>query len=295
MGGPDDNGYAHPVENVIVTFDLHEMAVVRIEDHGVVPVPRQNANYGPDDVGPLRTDLKPIEITQPEGPSFTVDGHAGPLAEVAVPGRVHPARGAGAAHGRLGGGRPRAADPAPRRRCRRWSCRTATRRRPTTARTPSTAASYNFGALVNSLTLGCDCLGEIHYFDAALVDQDGKPCTMKNAICMHEEDYGVLWRHMNMRTNETEVRRSRRLVDLLHLDDRQLRLRLLLVPLPGRHDPVRGQADRDPLHRRRAAGRDAHATASSSTRMGSTPRSTSTSSTSGSTSTSTARSTPSTR
>jgi primary-amine oxidase len=60
--------------------------------------------------------------------------------------------------------------------------------------------------------LGCDCLGEIHYFDVALVDQDGKPYTLKNAICMHEEDYGVLWRHLNMRTNETEVRRSRRLV-----------------------------------------------------------------------------------
>ena len=70
----------------------------------------------------------------------------------------------------------------------------------------------NFGALVNSLTLGCDCLGEIHYFDAALVDQDGKAHAVKNAICMHEEDYGVLWRHMNMRTNQTEVRRSRRLV-----------------------------------------------------------------------------------
>jgi primary-amine oxidase len=70
----------------------------------------------------------------------------------------------------------------------------------------------NFGALANSLTLGCDCLGEIHYFDVALVDQDGKPYTLKNAVCMHEEDYGVLWRHMNMRTNRTDLRRSRRLV-----------------------------------------------------------------------------------
>ena len=29
---------------------------------------------------------------------------------------------------------------------------------------------------------------------------------------MHEEDYGVLWRHMNMRTGRTDSRRSRRLV-----------------------------------------------------------------------------------
>ena len=33
-----------------------------------------------------------------------------------------------------------------------------------------------------------------------------------NAICMHEEDYGILWKHVDWRTGETEVRRSRRLV-----------------------------------------------------------------------------------
>ena len=43
----DDNGYAHPVENVIVIFDLHDMAVVRVEDYGVVPVPAKNAQLRP--------------------------------------------------------------------------------------------------------------------------------------------------------------------------------------------------------------------------------------------------------
>ncbi|HET7055396.1 MAG TPA: primary-amine oxidase [Thermomicrobiales bacterium] len=209
---PDDaNGYAHPVENVIVIFDLHEMAVVRVEDHGVAPVPGQTANYGPDDILSIRADLKPIEITQPEGPSFTVEGmlvrwqkwrlrvgftpreglvlhtvgweedglvrpilHRAALSDMVVP------------YG----------DPAP------------THARKNTF----DGGELNFGALVNSLTLGCDCLGEIHYFDVALVDQDGKPYTLKNAICMHEEDYGVLWRHLNMRTGRTDVRRSRRLV-----------------------------------------------------------------------------------
>ncbi len=35
---------------------------------------------------------------------------------------------------------------------------------------------------------------------------------LANAICMHEEDYGILWKHIDWRTNQTEVRRSRRLV-----------------------------------------------------------------------------------
>ena len=47
----------------------------------------------------------------------------------------------------------------------------------------------------NSLELGCDCLGEIYYFDASLFDIRGDAKVIKNAICMHEEDYGILWKH----------------------------------------------------------------------------------------------------
>jgi primary-amine oxidase len=71
---------------------------------------------------------------------------------------------------------------------------------------------YGIGALANSLELGCDCLGEIHYFDGVLCDAAGEPTVLKNAICLHEEDASLLWKHMDWRTGETEVRRSRRLV-----------------------------------------------------------------------------------
>jgi len=60
---------------------------------------------------------------------------------------------------------------------------------------------------------GCDCLGEITYLDAVLVGMsDGRGETIKNAICIHEEDSGILWKHMDWRTAHTEVRRGRRLV-----------------------------------------------------------------------------------
>ena len=36
--------------------------------------------------------------------------------------------------------------------------------------------------------------------------------TLPNAICMHEEDYGILWKHVDLMSQRTEVRRSRRLV-----------------------------------------------------------------------------------
>ena len=40
----------------------------------------------------------------------------------------------------------------------------------------------------------------------------GNPYVMENAICIHEEDYGILWKHNDMNTGHVEVRRSRRLV-----------------------------------------------------------------------------------
>jgi primary-amine oxidase len=74
------------------------------------------------------------------------------------------------------------------------------------------AGENGVGISASPLTLGCDCLGEIRYLDATVADADGAPVTIPNAICMHEEDYGVLWRHIEWRNGRGEVRRSRRLV-----------------------------------------------------------------------------------
>src|SRR4029079_1841900 len=45
-----------------------------------------------------------------------------------------------------------------------------------------------------------------------MVTSRGEPLTIKNAICMHEEDFGILWKHTDRRLNTPEVRRSRRRV-----------------------------------------------------------------------------------
>ncbi len=44
---PGENGYARPVEGLICEFDLDEMEVVKVDDHGVVPLPPQPGNYDP--------------------------------------------------------------------------------------------------------------------------------------------------------------------------------------------------------------------------------------------------------
>jgi primary-amine oxidase len=210
MGGPDDNGYAHPVENLVVYVDTNAKRVVKIEDHGVVPVPRQPGNYTPGDVAP-RADLMPIEIIQPEGASFAVDGHEVRWQKWRFRIGFTPREGLVLHMVRYtDGDRERSVlyraslsemvvpygDPAP------------THRR----KNAFDAGEYNIGTLANPLELGCDCLGQIHYFDAVLADAGGNPLTIPNAVCMHEEDFGLLWKHTDFRTEKTETRRSRRLV-----------------------------------------------------------------------------------
>jgi primary-amine oxidase len=71
---------------------------------------------------------------------------------------------------------------------------------------------YGIGWLANPLTLGCDCVGQIQYFDGVVNDQDGNPVVIRNAVCMHEEDAGIAWKHTDFRSGAVQVRRRRRLV-----------------------------------------------------------------------------------
>ena len=221
QGSPDDNGYARPVEGLVVRFDLDRMAVVDIEDHGVVPLPPRSGNYTTDTItdpnntpsfpaGP-RTDVRPIEITQPEGTSFQVDGHEVRWQKWRLRVGFTPREGLvlhAVGYEDNGVLRPiiyRASlaemfipygDP-----------------RPTHYRkNVFDMGEYGVGMLANSLELGCDCVGEIHYLDAHVNDNDGHAMEIENAICLHEEDHGFLWKHTDFRTLKAEVRRSRRLV-----------------------------------------------------------------------------------
>ncbi|WP_198411039.1 primary-amine oxidase [Microbacterium suaedae] len=202
----DDSPWAHPVEGLIVHIDLTEGSVIRVEDEGDVPVPSGNGNYSADAVGPARTSLKPIEITQPEGPSFRVAGSRVDWENWSL--RVDfNAREGLVLHDVRFDDRPvlhRASvpemvvpygDTSP---TRFWI-------------SYFDAGEYLLGKNANPLELGCDCLGVIHYFDGHVADDRGNGVKIPNAVCMHEEDYGVLWKHTDLH-GRSEVRRSRRLV-----------------------------------------------------------------------------------
>ena len=68
-----DNPYARPIANLHPVIDLRRRRLLRIDDGDLVPLPPEStALIHPEP----RQDLKPLEITQPEGASFTVEGNS---------------------------------------------------------------------------------------------------------------------------------------------------------------------------------------------------------------------------
>ncbi|MET9296311.1 primary-amine oxidase [Streptomyces sp. NPDC003077] len=241
---PGDNGYARPVENLVVLVDLDSLEVLEVTDDEAVPLPPMAGNYDPEvrggeaglsspvrDTGPpdhpplpdvrpaadwppdvrTRQDLRPIDITQPEGPSFTVDGYAVRWQKWRF--RIGFTVREGLVLHQVAyedGGRPR---PVLHRAALSeiytpYGDPGLTHRR----KNAFDQGEYGAGFLLNSLEPGCDCLGDIHYFDVTSHDQDGNPVVQKNAVCMHEEDTGIIWKHTDFRTGKAVTRRGRRLV-----------------------------------------------------------------------------------
>ena len=212
---PDDSQYTYPLDFCpIYNADTQEIIHIDVPEVRRQLNQAKPINYHADAIekeGGFRKDLKPIQISQPEGVSFTMDGrtiewqnwnvHIGfnyregivlsnitfndkgnvrpvfwrlSLAEMVVPygNPEHPHQ------------RKHAFD----------------------------LGEYGGGYMTNSLALGCDCKGAIHYMDAAFVNRAGEPQTIKNAICIHEEDAGILFKHTDFRDDSCTVTRARKLV-----------------------------------------------------------------------------------
>jgi primary-amine oxidase len=205
---PTDLPWAHPVDGLTAYIDVSRREVARIIEGPIFPIPQTTGNFhDPAEQGPPLEGLTPIAITQLEGPSFSVDGehvtwgnwdfrigfdtreglvlrelsfadrpimYRGSVSEMVVP------------YG----------DPSPNRFWQNYF----------------DTGEYLFGRYTNELELGCDCVGEIHYFSPVVADEFGIPRTIRNGVCMHEEDFGTLWKHTDLFTGLSETRRQRRLV-----------------------------------------------------------------------------------
>jgi primary-amine oxidase len=213
---PGSNPYANPIAGLHFVVDMNSLELLEIEDSGTVEPPNTMGEYVPHLVPGqrLRDDVAPLEIVQPRGVSFTLTGNHLRWQRWSMRIGFNPREGL-VIHtlGYQEGDRVR---PVAHRLS--FAEMVVPYRDPTEdhkARTAFDIGEWGLGFMTTSLELGCDCLGEIAYLDAVVHDSQGEPQTIRNAICIHEEDNAVLWKHVDPEAG-TEVRRARRLVVSFH-------------------------------------------------------------------------------
>lgn len=212
---PMENGYARPVEGIYVLVDMQNMVVIEFEDRKLVPLPPadplRNYTRGETRGGVDRSDVKPLQIVQPEGPSFRVNGYFVQWQKWNFRIGFTPREGLviySVAY--LDGSRGRRS-VAHRLSFVEMVVPYGDPNEPHYRKNAFDAGEDGLGKNAHSLKKGCDCLGYIKYFDAHFTNFTGGVETIENCVCLHEEDHGMLWKHQDWRTGFAEVRRSRRL------------------------------------------------------------------------------------
>ncbi|OHE91448.1 primary-amine oxidase [Colletotrichum orchidophilum] len=213
------NHYSIPLPLAPI-FDAHTLELVDLQklplgindeiDVETRPwVPVKPVEYSANILGSdkLRKDLKPLQVVQPEGPSFNVSHRTvswqkwqfqlgWSLREGPV---LHYIR---------YDGRPLFY----RVSMSEMTVPYGDPRTPYHRKQAFDLGDSGFGLTSNSLALGCDCLGHIAYFDGVRVSATGDPIIMSNVVCMHEIDDGIGWKHSNFRNMKSSVVRDRKLV-----------------------------------------------------------------------------------
>src|SRR6202042_1601447 len=203
------NPYAHHVTGLHPIVDLNAMTLLELEDsyQDGADQPKGMGEYLPRLIPTPLREGTPLQISQPAGVGFTLEGHL--LRWQGWQLRLGFNHREGLVLHQVGlrdGGRWRsvahrlsfAEMVVPYRDASPDHYR----------RTAFDIGEWGLGFMTTSLALGCDCLGEISYLDAVVHDTKGEPKVIENAICVHEEDSGVLWKHVDDRAG-AEVRRAR--------------------------------------------------------------------------------------
>ena len=204
------NYYARPIEGVVAYVDVDARQIVKLVDSGVRPI-APVADLDPKSIGKPLPAPKPLQVTQPEGATFVVNGnqvrwqnwsfrfgmnvreglvlytagyqdgerlrpvlYRGSLSEMVVP----------------------YADPGPD-----WFFRNV-----------FDEGEYGLGVNADSYDPGNDAPPNARFFDAVLPNEFGKSVDLPRAIVLYERDGGILWKHFDFESKHNESRRARELV-----------------------------------------------------------------------------------
>ncbi len=211
LRGDSRNPYARPIEGVVAVVDLNARKVLRVIDSGVVPVPQATADADEASAGPLREAPKPLQIVQPAGPGFQIQGNEIRWQKWRFRFAMHPREGLVLyTVGYEDGGKVRPVlyraslsemvvpygDPAPA-----WFIRNA-----------FDEGEYGVGRLAVPLEARNDLPDNATLLDAVFANESGAGQDARKVLAVYERDGGVLWKHVDYMSNQNQSRRARQLV-----------------------------------------------------------------------------------
>lgn len=203
------NSYARPIEGVVAYVNMNSQKVFEFIDTGIVPVPKDTADYGSHSDEKLREAPKPLLIAQSHGASYVVEGNEVRWQNWRFRFAVHPMEGlvlytvGYEDQGKLRSVLYRASlsemvvpygDPGPS-----WFFRNVFDK-----------GEFGIGWLANSLEPNLDAPNNAEFFNAVFATETGSPYESPRAVALYERDGGLLWKHFDYKHNES--RRARDLV-----------------------------------------------------------------------------------
>ncbi|OAQ59106.1 copper amine oxidase [Pochonia chlamydosporia 170] len=217
---PESNHYALPLPFSPVVDVIHRR-VTRIDylptgADNMTPDTKGYKVPPPNEYAPkyqnMRTDLKPLNVIQPEGASFTITEDF-ECSQVVSWQKWRLRLGFNAREGMVlydvrYDGRPLFY----RVSLSDMNIPYADPRHPFHKKAAFDLGDAGAGYTANNLKLGCDCLGSIFYVSSILSSPSGGIVEKPNCVCIHEQDSGIGWKHTNYRTDTAVVTRARELV-----------------------------------------------------------------------------------
>jgi primary-amine oxidase len=207
----DSNWYSRPIEGVVAIINLTKKQVLQVTDSGVVPISKDRGSLDPQSNAPLRPAAKPLQIVQPEGAGFRLNGQDVEWDNWRFHFGLDPREGLVLHRVRwVDGGKERSvlyraslsemvvpygdADP-------NWAWRSA-----------FDVGEYGIGRLSSPIARNVDAPENAAYLSFPVATDAGEVQTLRDAVAIFERDAGLLWKHYDIDRDYNESRRGRQLV-----------------------------------------------------------------------------------
>jgi len=209
--GDDNNFYGRPIEGVLVTVNLNTKQVEDVIDTGVVPISDDNVALDEKSIGALRPELPPLEISQPDGQGFEINGNEITWDNWSFRYKMDPRN--GLVLNQINYNDQESTRPVMYEgSLSEMTVPYADTEETWQFRSAFDVGEYGLGRLSQTMKVNREVPSNAVLLDAIFADDFGEAYTQEDCLGVYERDSGLLWQHSDYVTEDIQGRRGRELV-----------------------------------------------------------------------------------